>query len=101
MPGNPGFPDGEGQSPVVEVLASRAAAAALSGPQVSPGQWVYRSYAVVATPDNASSPVIAERWATADNATAASYQDGQLEVGPWMWPGQALSRVERKGTCTT
>ena len=78
MPENPGLPEGEGQSPTVKVLASRAAAAALSGPQVSPGQWVYRSYAVVATPDNASSPVIAERWATADNATAAAYQDGQL-----------------------
>jgi hypothetical protein len=96
MPGSPGFPDGEGQSPAVEVLASRAAAAALSGPQVSPSQWVYRSYAVVATPDNASSPVIAERWATADNATAAAYQDGHLEVGPWMWPVDPQGNARRR-----
>ena len=48
-------------------LASQAAAAALSGPAVSPGQWVYRNCAVVAAPDNAASPVTAERWATADN----------------------------------
>lgn len=96
MPENPGLPYGEAQSPAVKVLASRAAAAALSGPQVSPGQWVYRSYAVVAAPDNASSPVIAERWATADNTTAAAYQDGQLEVGPWMWPVGPQGNVTRR-----
>jgi hypothetical protein len=69
-----------------KALASRAAAAALSGPAVSPGQWVYRNSVVVATPGNAASPVSVERWATADNATAAAYIGGQLEVGPWMWP---------------
>jgi hypothetical protein len=76
-----------------KVLASRAAAAALSGPAVSPGQWVYRKYAVVATPDNAASPVTAERWASADNATAAAYIDGQLEVGPWTWPINPAGRT--------
>jgi hypothetical protein len=76
-----------------KVLASRAAAAALSGPAVSPGQWVYRKYAVVATPDNAASPVTAERWATADNATAAAYIGGQLEVGPWTWPVNPAGRT--------
>ena len=40
-----------------KVLASRAAAAALSGPAVTAGQWVYRRWAVVATPGNAASPV--------------------------------------------
>ena len=77
---------GETAGLTAKVLASRAAAAALSGPAVSHGQWVYRNYAVVATPDNAASPVTAERWATADNATAAAYIGGQLEVGPWTWP---------------
>jgi hypothetical protein len=96
MPEDPGLPDAEEQSPAVKVLAGRAAAAALSGPQVSPGQWVYRSYAVVATPDNASSPVIAERWATADNTAAAAYQDGQLEVGPWIWPVDPQGNVRRR-----
>jgi hypothetical protein len=96
MPEDPGLPDTEGRSPTVNVLASRAAAAALSGPQVSPGQWVYRSCAVVATPDNASSPVIVERWATADNTVAAAYQDGQLEVGPWIWPVDPQGNVRRR-----
>ena len=96
MPGDPGLRDGEGQSPAVEVLAGLAAAAALSGPQVSPGQWVYRRCAVVATPDNASSPVIVERWATADNTVAAAYQDGQLEVGPWMWPVDPQGNITRR-----
>lgn len=96
MSGNPGPPGSEGQSLTVEVLASRAAAAALSGPEVTPRQWVYRNYAVVATPDNASSPVIAERWATADNTTAAAYQGGQLEVGPWMWPVDPQGHVRKR-----
>ena len=96
MPEDPGLPDAEGRSPTVNVLASRAAAAALSGPQVTPGQWVYRSCAVVATPDNASSPVIVERWATADNTVAAAYQDGQLEVGPWIWPVDPQGNVRRR-----
>src|ERR1700722_3787707 len=96
MPGSPGFPEGEGQSPTVNVLASRAAAAALSGPQVSPGQWVYRSCAVVATPGNASSRVSVERWAPADNTVAAAYQDGQLEVGPWIWPVDPQENVRRR-----
>jgi hypothetical protein len=47
---------------------------------------VYRQCAVVATPDNAASPVTAESWATADNTTAAAFIGGQLEVGPWAWP---------------
>jgi hypothetical protein len=58
MPGSPGPHGGEGQSLTMELLASRAAAAALSGPEVRPGQWAYRNYAVVAAPSNASSPVI-------------------------------------------
>jgi len=78
-----------------KVLASRAAAAALLGPAVSPGQWVYRKYAVVATPDHAASPVTAERWATADNAMAAAYIGGQLEVGPWTWPVNPAGRAIR------
>ncbi len=83
--GNSASSDGETAGLTAKVLASRAAAAALSGPAVSPGQWVYRKYAVVATPDNAARPVTAERWATADHATAAAYLGGQLEVGPWTW----------------
>lgn len=69
-----------------KALADRAAAAALSGRAVTAGQWVYRRWAVVATPDNAASPVTAEGWATADNTTAAAFIGGQLEVGPWAWP---------------
>jgi hypothetical protein len=79
--GNSAPSSGETACLTTKVLASRAAAAALSGPAVSPGQWVYRNYAVVATPDNAASPVTTERWATADNTTATAYTGGQLEVG--------------------
>jgi hypothetical protein len=96
MPGNAGLPSGGGQSLTAEVLASRAAAAALSGPVVSPGQWVYRNYAVVAAPGNASSPVIAERWATADYTAAAAYVGGQLEVGPWMWPVDPHGQIRKR-----
>ena len=37
-----------------KILASRAAAAALSGPAVSASQWIYRKSVVVATPANAA-----------------------------------------------
>jgi hypothetical protein len=79
-------PASSGARLTAKVLASRAAAAALSGPAVPAGQWVYRRCAVVATPDNAASPVTAEGWATADNTTAAAFIGGQLEVGSWAWP---------------
>jgi hypothetical protein len=69
-----------------KILANRAAAAALSGPAVTASQWIYRKSVVVATPANAASPVIVERWSTADNTVAGAYIDGQLEVGAWMWP---------------
>ena len=85
-PGNSTPSSGKPAGLTAKILASRAAAAALSGPAVSPAQWIYRNYAVVATPDNAASPVTVERWATADNATAATYIGGQLEIGPWTWP---------------
>ena len=68
-----------------KMLASRAAAAALSGPAVTASQWIYRKSVVVATPANAASPVDVERWATADNTVVAAYIDGQLKVGAWMW----------------
>ena len=70
----------------VAELASRAAAAALASPDVTPGQWVYRRNAVVAVPAQADNPVVVERWLTADGSTGAAYVDGRLEVGPWAWP---------------
>jgi hypothetical protein len=70
----------------VEELASRAAAAAIAGPDITPGQWVYRRNAVVAVPEQPDNPVIVERWATADGTAGAAYVDGRLEVGPWAWP---------------
>jgi hypothetical protein len=85
MPGNTASASGAAGL-TAKVLADRAAAAALSGPAVSAGQWVYRRCAVVATPDDAASPVTVEGWATADYTTAAAFVGGQLEVGPWAWP---------------
>jgi hypothetical protein len=84
---------GLGPTLTVDELASRAAAAALPVP--GPGQWVYRNYAVVAAPGNALSPVIAERWATADHCVAAAYVGGQLEVGPWSWPADPQGEIRR------
>ena len=67
----------------VAELASQAVAAALADPDVTPGQWVYRRNAVVAVPEQADSPVVVERWFTADGSTGAAYVAGELEVGPW------------------
>jgi len=75
------------------MLATRAAAAALSGPAASPGQWVYRNCVVVATPASAANPVTVERWATADNGTAAAWIGGQLETGPCTWPVSPASET--------
>jgi hypothetical protein len=84
MLGNTASASGGAAGLTAKVLASRAAAAALSGPAVSAGQWVYRRCAVAATPDDAASPVTVEGWATAD--LTAAFAGGQLEVGPWAWP---------------
>ena len=72
MSGNSAPSSGGAAGLTAKMLAARAAAAALSGQAVSPGQWVYRNYVVVATPANAANPVTVERWATADNAAAAA-----------------------------
>lgn len=84
-----------GSTLTVDELASRAAAAASPAPAAGPGQWVYRNYAVVAAPGDALSPVIAERWTTADNRVAAAYAGGQLEVGPWSWPVDPQGEIRR------
>lgn len=69
----------------VTELAGRVVAAALADPDITPGQWVYRRNAVVAVPEQADSPVVVERWFTADGSTGAAYVAGDLEVGPWAW----------------
>ena len=84
--GNSAPSSGETAGLTTKVLASRAAAAALSGPAVSPGQWVYRNYAVVATPDNAASPITTERWATADNTTAFITPTHPTPIKPQVYP---------------
>jgi hypothetical protein len=86
MTGNPGSSSAGTQRITVEELAGRSAVAALAGPDVTAGQWVYRRNAVVAVPGQADIPVVVERWATADGRTGAAYIDGHLEVGPWAWP---------------
>jgi hypothetical protein len=54
----------------VKLLADRAAAAALSGPAVSRGQWFYKEYGGVREP--------LEQWATADYTSQAAYIKGTL-----------------------
>jgi hypothetical protein len=54
-----------------KLLADRAAAAASSGPDVKPGQWVYEKIVF----RNASTE---ELWFTADDDTQAAYVDGKL-----------------------
>ena len=60
----------------VKLLADRAATAALAGPTVRPGQWVYRKIIV------GPSTTIRERWATADDLTQAAYIQGTLLTCP-------------------
>jgi hypothetical protein len=62
----------------VRLLADRAAAAALSRPAVSPGQWIYRKYT-----DGKASDANAgwqESWSTADGTSNAVYFHGTLLV---------------------
>src|SRR2546421_9289684 len=66
-----------------KALASRAAAAALLGPAVAAGQWVYRRCAGVASPDNAASPVTVAGLATPANTTAAGFTVGPAGGGAW------------------
>jgi hypothetical protein len=40
--------------------------------------------------------MIAERWATADNTTAAAYVGGEMEVGPWMWPVDPRGEIRKR-----
>jgi hypothetical protein len=55
-----------------KLLADRAATAALSGPDVGPGQWVYRRY--LSRPGTRGG----ELWATADDQSEAMYIQGTL-----------------------
>jgi hypothetical protein len=65
----------------VQLLADRAAAAALSGPNVKPGQWVYRETEFSGESGGKSEKSGAqELWSTADDNTEASYYDGKLSV---------------------
>jgi hypothetical protein len=60
----------------VKLLADRAATAALAGPAVRPGQWVYRK--TIVGPGTS----VRERWATADDLTQAAYIQGTLLTCP-------------------
>jgi hypothetical protein len=59
----------------VQELAYRAASAALAGPAVRPGQWIYRK-SVRAGRTFASQTE--ENWQTADSSQSAWYTDGKL-----------------------
>jgi hypothetical protein len=73
-------PSGQPTSPV-QLLADRAAAAALSGPNVKPGQWVYRETEFSGESGGKSEKSGAqELWSTADDNTEASYYNGKLSV---------------------
>ncbi len=86
MLGNTASASGGAAGLTAKVLASRAAAAALLGPAVSAGQWVYRRCAVVATPDDAASPMTVEGWATADHTTAAAHHSRWARPRPIAQP---------------
>jgi hypothetical protein len=70
----------------VRELAYRAASAALAGPDVSPGQWVYRKTAVANT--QRQSVQEQELWQTADDRHEAWYFHGKLSVYSETFPGQ-------------
>jgi hypothetical protein len=72
----------------VELLADRASAAALAGPTVPPGQWVYqRTVTYQASPPKGFPARLTQNtWSTAD---------GSLTYlgGPWAWgPGHSIYR---------
>jgi hypothetical protein len=60
-----------------KLLAGRAATAALSGPDVRPGQWVYRKIGF------GPGGKVSEVWATADDLAQASYIQGTLLTCSW------------------
>lgn len=68
-----GQPQQARTSITARLLAHRAAAAALSGPRVTPGQWVYEK---VIFPDG----MVEELWFTADDNIQAGYIDGKLYI---------------------
>jgi hypothetical protein len=62
----------------VKLLADRAAAAALSRPNVRPGQWVYRETKLSGTDGKLEKNGSEELWSTADDKAEASYYNGKL-----------------------
>jgi hypothetical protein len=60
-----------------KLLADQAASAALSGPDIRPGQWVYRKIGF------GRGTKISEVWATADDLAQASYIKGTLLTCSW------------------
>jgi hypothetical protein len=62
----------------VQLLADRAATAAMSEPDIQPGQWVYEKWILVNQVTH--SQRIAEKWATADGSREARYINGKLDV---------------------
>jgi hypothetical protein len=60
----------------VKLLADRAAAAALTGPDIAPGQWVYEKLAFSSHYTHQISTQ--ELWVTADDSVQAGYLNGRL-----------------------
>ena len=60
----------------MKLLADRAAAAALTGPDIAPGQWVYEKLALINHRTHHMSTQ--ELWATADDSAQAGYVNGRL-----------------------
>jgi hypothetical protein len=73
----------------VQLLADRAAAAALARPPVAPGQWVYRKATCgfagfsVLKWGNFCPDLTQEAWSTADGRKAAFFAGGKLYVVSW------------------
>lgn len=64
----------------VKLLADQAATAALSGPAVRPGQWVYRKFGKGTGRGVTEVGHATEVWATADDLTQAAYIRGTLLI---------------------
>ena len=70
---------GQSASPA-QLLAARAAAAVLTGPEVKPGQWVYRETEFAGQSGKSAKQSAQELWSTADDNTEASYYQGKLSL---------------------
>jgi hypothetical protein len=90
LPSHGRVPAAHPASPV-QLLADRAAVAALSAPDVKPGQWVYRLTELRGQLGKSVKTGTEEVWSKADDSVEANYYDGKLKL---YYPGRDYDGVQ-------